>query len=448
MQRSPLEARLLGALVLAATCSACASNPVTGQRQFTLTSEKREIATGERHYPTAIAEEGGEFSIDPKLPAYIDSVGQRVAAAGPRPNLPYEFTVIDSSKPMAFVLPGGKIAITRGLLVMLENEGQLAAVLAHQVVHAAAKHPARRLEHDIMKRTAIAIVAIGATVFGIPAFPALVMAHRSESTSQMLVHLQYDEDEEILADRHAMEGLRKAGYSPGHTVDALQVLTIRELETHPTKVKGSIFESHPLSRKRASAARLRAWKLEEEEQARREEGEIPSGEKPDEKFAERTAWVRGIQHAYDAYESGRAAYFEADYDRALHLAQHASDALPREPRFHELAGHIWMQKGNYEDAFTSYDRVLALRPSDSEAWARRGLARKALGDPEGAYVDFRISLSLAPNAIAERELAVWHWEGEPGTEAEDTGAEDREIVESVLPPRPEAEGGSESSELE
>jgi len=448
MQRSPLEARLLGALVLAATCLACASNPVTGQRQFTLTSEEQEIATGERHYPTAIAEEGGEFSIDPKLPAYIDSVGQRMAAVGPRPDLPYEFTVVDSSKPMAFVLPGGKIAITRGLLVMLENEGQLAAVLGHQVVHAAAKHPARRLEQDTMKRMAIAVVAIGATAFGIPAFPALIMAHRSESTSQMLVHLQYDEDEEILADRHAMEGLQKAGYSPNHAVDALNVLTIRKLDTHPTKTTGSIFESHPLSLKRASAARLRAWKLEEEGHAREEGGESPTDEKFDEEFAERTAWVRGVQHAYDAYDGGRAAYLEADYDRALHLARHASDALPREPRFHELAGHVWMKKGNYESAFASYDRVLALRPSDSEAWARRGLARKALGDAEGAYVDFRISLSLAPNAIAERELAVWHWKEKPGIEAEEAGPADRESLEPVPSPGPKAGGEPGDSELD
>jgi len=423
---SAFTGRLAVLLAAAAACSACATNPVTGQRQFTLTSQEREIATGTRHYPAAVAEEGGSFDLDPDLSTYVDSVGQSVAQAGPHPELPYEFTVINSSKPMAFVLPGGKIAISRGLLVLLENEGQLASVLAHQVVHAAAKHPSRRLEHDTLKRMALATVAIGATVVGIPAFPLLAMTPRTESTSQMLVHLRYDEDEEILADRHAMDALRKTGYSAGHSVDTLQVLSLRQSEIPVEKTRRTVFESHPLSRKRTSAARIRAWKLAQEDSARDRPNPSSNREPPADdlllqsRFAERTSWVRSVHHAYEAYDNGRTAYFEAHYDRALFLAQQAAGGVPREPQFHELEGHIYMKKGDYPNAFTSYDRMLALRPDDAAAWARRGLARKALGDPRGAAIDFRISLSLGPNAIAERELAVWHSDGPPQDEGERT----------------------------
>ena len=407
-----LRLALLG--VAAAAWSACATNPVTGQRQFTLTSQEREISTGTRHYPAAVAEEGGAFDLDPDLSAYVDTVGQRVARAGPQPELPYEFTVINSSKPMAFALPGGKIAITRGLLVLLENEGQLASVLGHQVVHAAAKHASRRLEHDTLKRMALGTVAIGATVVGIPAFPLLAMTPRGESTSQMLVHLRYDEDEEILADRHAMDALRQAGYSAGHSVDALQVLSLRQTEIPSEKIRKTLFESHPLSRKRTAAARIRAWKLAQEDSAvdptdpAMNPDPPPNDPPKPDHFAERTAWIRNVHHAYEAHDHGRTAYFAADYDRALFLARQATREVPQEVRFHELEGHVHMKKGDYSDAFASYDRMLALRPEDSAAWARRGLARKALGDPRGAAIDFRISLSLGPNAIAERELAIWH----------------------------------------
>jgi len=430
--RSVFAGRLAVLLAAAAACSACATNPVTGQRQFTLTSQEREIATGTRHYPAAVAEEGGSFDLDPDLSTYVDAVGRNVARAGPHPELPYEFTVINSSKPMAFALPGGKIAITRGLLVLLENEGQLASVLAHHVVHAAAKHPSRRLEQDTLKRVALASVAIGATVVGIPAFPLLAMTSRTESTSQMLVHLRYDEDEEILADRHAMDALREAGYSAGHSVDTLQVLSLRQSELPAEKTRETLFESHPLSRKRAAAARIRAWKLAQEDSSDDRPNPAKNREPPPDdlqlrsRFAERTAWIRSVHYAYEAYDSGRTAYFEADYDRALFLASQAAGGVPREPRFHELEGHIYMKKGDYPNAFTSYDRMLALRPDDAAAWARRGLARKALGDPRGAAIDFRVSLSLGPNAIAERELAVWHSDGHPQDEGQAT-------VESAQP---------------
>ncbi|MED5260952.1 MAG: M48 family metalloprotease, partial [Myxococcota bacterium] len=377
-------------------------------------------------YPAAVTEEGGVFDLDPDLSRSVDSVGRRVAQAGPQPELPYEFTVINSSKPMAFALPGGKIAITRGLLVLLENEGQLAAVLGHQVVHAAAKHASRRLMQDTLTRVVVATAAIGATVVGIPAYPLLAMTAQKQSTSQKLVHLRYDEDEEILADRHAMEALRQAGYSAGHSVDALQVLSLRQTELPSQKTRETLFESHPLSRKRMAAARIRAWKLAREglpvdrTTPGKSPAPVPTDRPGPDRFAAHTAWIRSVHDAYEAYDNGRTAYFAADYDRALFLARQASRGVPREARFHELEGHIHMKKGDYSNAFTSYDQMLALRPENAAAWARRGLARKALGDPRGAAIDFRISLSLGSNAIAERELAIWHSHRLPGREHEPT----------------------------
>ncbi len=72
-------------------------------------------------------------------------MGQKLARASDQPELPYEFVVLNSDQPNAWALPGGKIAINRGLLIKLEDEAQLASVLGHEIVHAAAGHSAQQM---------------------------------------------------------------------------------------------------------------------------------------------------------------------------------------------------------------------------------------------------------------------------------------------------------------
>ena len=85
--------------------------------------------------------QGGAYVVDPELNRYVREVGARLARASDRA-LPYEFVVLNNSTPNAWALPGGKIAVNRGLLVELDNEAELAAVLGHEIVHAAARHGA------------------------------------------------------------------------------------------------------------------------------------------------------------------------------------------------------------------------------------------------------------------------------------------------------------------
>ena len=121
--------------------SGCAVNPVTGKKELALYSTEDEIAIGREHYFTAQQSSGGLYKVDTALTGYVARVGRRIAAVSDRP-LPYEFVVLNDSSPNAWALPGGKIGINRGLLVELDNEAELAAVLGHEIVHAAARHGA------------------------------------------------------------------------------------------------------------------------------------------------------------------------------------------------------------------------------------------------------------------------------------------------------------------
>lgn len=139
--------------------SSCIKNPVTGKHELTLVSENQERQIGMDAYQTATQAQGGELTIDPELSAYVSRVGHKLAAQSDRPNLSYEFVIVNDSVPNAWALPGGKIAINRGLLVELTSEAELAAVLGHEIVHAAARHGAKGIERGMLLQGGI--VALG-----------------------------------------------------------------------------------------------------------------------------------------------------------------------------------------------------------------------------------------------------------------------------------------------
>ena len=116
----------------------CSKYPFTGEKEFAPYSTADEIVLRNRHYRPLQQAQGGAYSTGPRLVPYIRYVGQRVARVSDHRKLPYEIGVLDDSVPNAWALPGGKIGIDRGLLPEIENEAERAAVLSHEVTHAAA----------------------------------------------------------------------------------------------------------------------------------------------------------------------------------------------------------------------------------------------------------------------------------------------------------------------
>ncbi len=157
------------ALFLAVAITACGTNPVTKKKEFQLVSQDKEIAIGKENYSPARQSQGGDYIIDPELTAYVQGIGNRLGKVSDRPELPYEFVVLNDSTPNAWAMPGGKIAFNRGLLYELNSEAELASVMGHEIVHAAARHGAKSMERGILMQGAMIAVGIGAhkTVYGI-----------------------------------------------------------------------------------------------------------------------------------------------------------------------------------------------------------------------------------------------------------------------------------------
>lgn len=126
--------------------AACATNPVTGRREFSLISESQEIEMG-RSAAQEVRQSMGLVP-DSALQRYVRTIGLRLAAASERPHLPWSFEVVDDAAVNAFALPGGFIFVTRGILAHMDNESELASVLGHEIGHVTARHSVQQISRS------------------------------------------------------------------------------------------------------------------------------------------------------------------------------------------------------------------------------------------------------------------------------------------------------------
>lgn len=121
----------------------CTTNPATGETQFTgLITPQKEDEIGAQAHPSIIEREG--LYGDENIQQYVRGIGQAVAKDTERPDVMYQFFVLDTPDVNAFALPGGYIYITRGLMALAGSEAEVAAVLAHEVGHVTGRHGAAR----------------------------------------------------------------------------------------------------------------------------------------------------------------------------------------------------------------------------------------------------------------------------------------------------------------
>jgi predicted Zn-dependent protease len=126
-----------------ALAAACATNPVTGKSELSLVSESQEIEMG-RQESQSVAQSIG-FYDDAAVQSYVAGIGKRMAAASERPQLPWEFHVVNDASVNAFALPGGFIFVTRGLMTSVMNEAELASVIGHEIAHVTHRHSVQQI---------------------------------------------------------------------------------------------------------------------------------------------------------------------------------------------------------------------------------------------------------------------------------------------------------------
>ena len=323
----------LGFTVLAG----CVINPVTGDRELALVSADQEIAIGEQQYAPSQQMQGGEYALDPELTAYVAGVGQKLAAVSDR-QLPYEFVVLNSSVPNAWALPGGKIAVNRGLLTELNSEAELAAVLGHEIVHAAARHGALAMQRGLLLQGALLATQVAAQRSD---YGGLTVG--AASLGAQLLSMRNSREAELESDLYGMRYMAAAGYDPSAAV------TLQETFVRLSEQGGgdggrlaTLFASHPPSEERVEKNRETATTL------------TSGGDLGRERYQAATARLRERQPGYEAYDEGRAALADDRPADAERSAQQALRSLSGEGHVHALLGDIDLQERRYADAIRHY----------------------------------------------------------------------------------------------
>src|SRR6185295_1942441 len=248
---------LLMAAVLVAACGTQVVNPVTGKTERTVMDEPTEIAEGAKAHKEVL-EEYGAYD-NPKLQAYVNDLGQRLASQSHRANLTWTFTVLDSKEINAFALPGGYVYVTRGIMAYLDSEADLAGVMGHEIGHVTARHGAQRAT----RQQTAGIGVIAATVLGAVlevggVSGATNMASQMSQSAAAGYIASYSRDQESQADELGAEYLSRNRYDPQNMVDVIQVLKSQEqfaadlakAEGRPVASASNWLASHPANDKR------------------------------------------------------------------------------------------------------------------------------------------------------------------------------------------------------
>ncbi|RLD62346.1 MAG: peptidase [Bacteroidetes bacterium] len=183
---------------------------------------------------------------DSALKAYVAEVGSRLVKVLDNPPVDFRFHLIDSPEPNAFALPGGYIYITRGLLVLVNDESELAGVMGHEMIHVTKRHSVKQMNKGILP----GILQIPGAIIGL-ASPGLGKLINTPINFGSQVYLSnYSRGQEKEADRYGIKLASKAGYDPTKLAVILHNLSAEVERMTGEAEKKSYLASHPYTPKR------------------------------------------------------------------------------------------------------------------------------------------------------------------------------------------------------
>lgn len=195
------------------------------------------------------------FVDDPQLQSYVESVAERVVVQGKRKNIDYRYKILDMPVPNALALPDGQIFLSRGVLILVNSEDELASILAHEIAHVDERHASQRenlalVTSPIRLGTGIAGWATGLII------PDLgdAIVELGESTTGLFL-APYSREQEREADRAGQALAAAAGYDPGGLVDLLDTMAKAEALDPESTPEQSWFDTHPSTNERVSLTR-------------------------------------------------------------------------------------------------------------------------------------------------------------------------------------------------
>lgn len=199
-------------LTAATLLGGCAYNADLGRDQLLIVNDDSLVGEGEKAWADTLRT--AYLSKEPRKNARVQAVGQRVINAAGLANRPWDYAVFLDEAPNAFVLPGGHVGVTVGLLAIVENDDQLAAVIGHEAGHVVAHHAAERVSQE---RTSKILLGIAGAAAGGTDFGKLLKDH-GDDAAKFGVLLPFSRKQELEADRLGVDYMQRAGYKPREAV--------------------------------------------------------------------------------------------------------------------------------------------------------------------------------------------------------------------------------------
>lgn len=421
-----LRRRIAVATLLAAVSLAgCTVNPVTGKSQLDLMGESQEIAMGAQLYPRYTAQSLGAVP-DPELQRLVENVGQKLAAVGHRPEVPWQFNAVNDPMVNAYALPGGKVSVTRGLLSRMGSEDELAAVLGHETGHVTARHAAAQYSRQMIAQLAM----VGAAVY-MEAEDVdnrnLYMLGGMFGAQLALAH--YSREQERQSDELGLDYMVAAGYNPEGMVDLMRVLEAQH-QRQPNLIE-RMLASHPMTAERIATA---------QREVAAEPAAVRQRPIAKQRFLAASARVRDSREAYDELAEARAALGEdqpekartllrpavdrwpgdgllrAHFGLALAALKRSDDALAQMRRatrdagdnflVQVLGGQVFAQQKAWALALDAFGRADEILPDVPDVVFGRGYALEQLGRKDQAREAYNRVRQLAPGTeLAQRAEA-------------------------------------------
>ncbi len=390
--------------------SGCAIDPVTGKAGFSLLDESQEIELDSQQSPHQFSADYGATD-DARLNAYVTSVGAALAKVSHRPDMPYNYRVVDANHVNAYTFPAGSMAITRGIMVEMESEAELAALLGHETGHVNARHSAERATKGMLAQAAVGAVS---GVLGDSQFQEVVSQVGLVSATALLA--KYSRDNEREADSLGMTYSVKAGANPRGMVDLMDMLN--SLHSSKPSSMQIMFSSHPMSDERLSNSKSQITNDYAAYQSRSMGRErymdytatlraqkkliklladadlnISAGE-----FAQAGAQIRDAKKINDEdyalwVISAKQNISQGNHSLAIEDLKRAENLKTNEPLPLYMKGASYLEVGQPDQALQSFQRYQSQLPGNPTLDFFVGYSHEQLGQKEKAAASYKTYLS-------------------------------------------------------
>ncbi len=363
--------------------SGCAIDPVTGEKTLVGLSEAQEKSLDKQQSPNQFSADLGAVQ-DSGLNRYVEEVGGGLWVKSHRPQMPYSARVLNANYVNAYTFPGGSMGVTRGIMLEMQNEDELAALLGHETGHVNARHSAERAGKELLANIALtaASVAIASSENGQQYLPLLQPLSQIGASALLA---KYSRDNEREADSLGMDYMVAGGYNPDGMVGLMAMLR-GEAQQKPSLLE-TMFASHPMSEERYQTAVRTA------EQKYPGERRRPAKR---ERYMDHTAGLRRIQPTIAACQKGEALMAKQQLPQAEDQFAQALRHTRDDYAANVLMAKALMAQKKTREADTYLASAKSIYPGEAQAVHLSGLAKLALRQPEAALAEFVAYDKLLP----------------------------------------------------